>query len=73
MMDDDEYGAVSGINHWQGKPKYWENTCLSAALSTTDVLCVGSGLATGRCPIQGVLPIVHGITEVNKGQEPNRK
>jgi hypothetical protein len=37
MIDDDhDCGAISAMNEWQGKPKYWEKTCLSAALSTTD-------------------------------------
>jgi hypothetical protein len=36
MIDDDDCGAVGGMNEWQGKPKYWEETCPSAALSTTD-------------------------------------
>jgi hypothetical protein len=30
VMNDDECGA------WQGKPKYWEKTCPSAALSTVN-------------------------------------
>jgi hypothetical protein len=34
MDDDDECGAIIGI-FWQGKPKYSEQTYLSAALSTT--------------------------------------
>jgi hypothetical protein len=28
MTDDDECGASSGMNEWQGMPKYWEKTCL---------------------------------------------
>jgi hypothetical protein len=28
--------GVSGMNEWQVKPKYSEETCLSDALSTTD-------------------------------------
>jgi hypothetical protein len=35
MIDGDDCGAISGMNEWQGKPKYWEETCPSAALSTT--------------------------------------
>jgi hypothetical protein len=35
--DDNGYGAISGMNEWQGKPKYWEEICPSAALSTTDI------------------------------------
>jgi hypothetical protein len=36
ITDDDDCGAVSGMNEWQGKQKYSEKTCLSVALSTTD-------------------------------------
>jgi hypothetical protein len=36
MVDGDDCGAVSGMNEWQGKQMYWEETCPSAALSTTD-------------------------------------
>jgi hypothetical protein len=36
MIDDDDCGAVSEINQWQGKPKYSEETCPIAALCTTD-------------------------------------
>jgi hypothetical protein len=36
MIDDDDCGTVSGMNEWQGKPKYWEETCPSAAVSSTD-------------------------------------
>jgi hypothetical protein len=36
MIDGNNCGAVSGMNEWQGKRKYWEETCPSAALSTTD-------------------------------------
>jgi hypothetical protein len=32
----DSCGAVSGMNEWQGKLKYWEKTCPSATLPTTD-------------------------------------
>jgi hypothetical protein len=31
---DYDCGAVGGMNEWQDKPKYWEETCPSAALST---------------------------------------
>jgi hypothetical protein len=33
--DDDDCGAISGMYEWQGKPKYSEKTCPSAALSNT--------------------------------------
>jgi hypothetical protein len=36
MIDGDEYGAISGMNKWQGKLKYLEKTYPSAALSTID-------------------------------------
>jgi hypothetical protein len=32
----DYCGAVGGMNEWHGKPKFLEETCCSAALSTTD-------------------------------------
>jgi hypothetical protein len=35
-MIDDDCGANSRMNECQGKPKYPEKTCPSAALSTTD-------------------------------------
>jgi hypothetical protein len=36
MIADDGCGAISGVSDWQGKPKCSEETCLNAALSTTD-------------------------------------
>jgi hypothetical protein len=36
MIDGDDCGAVGGMNEWQGKLEYWEETCPSAAPSTTD-------------------------------------
>jgi hypothetical protein len=36
LDDNDDCGAISGMNEWQGKPKYSEETCPSAAMSTTD-------------------------------------
>jgi hypothetical protein len=42
MIDGDDCGAISGMNEWQGKPKYWKETCPSAALSTTNPMtCPG--------------------------------
>jgi hypothetical protein len=32
----DDFRALTGMNEWQGKLKYSEKACLSAALSTTD-------------------------------------
>jgi hypothetical protein len=26
MIDGDDSGAISGMNEWQGKPTYWEET-----------------------------------------------
>jgi hypothetical protein len=37
MIDGDDCGAISGMNKWQGKQKYWDKTCPSAALSTRDL------------------------------------
>jgi hypothetical protein len=34
--DDDGCGAMDGMNDWQGKLKYSEETCPNAALSTMD-------------------------------------
>jgi hypothetical protein len=36
------------------------------------VLCVGSGLATGRPPVEGVLPTVYRIKKVKKRPRPNK-
>jgi hypothetical protein len=36
MIDGDDCRAVSGMDEWQGKLKYWEETCPSVALSTKD-------------------------------------
>jgi hypothetical protein len=36
VIDGDDCGAVGGMDEWQGKPKYWEETCPSAAVSTTN-------------------------------------
>jgi hypothetical protein len=35
-IEGDDCGAVSGLNGWQGKPKYSEETSPSGALSNTD-------------------------------------
>jgi hypothetical protein len=32
MIDGDDCGAISGMNEWQGKQKYSEETCTGAAL-----------------------------------------
>jgi hypothetical protein len=36
MIGADDCGAISGMNEWQRKPKYSEEICPSAAVSTTD-------------------------------------
>jgi hypothetical protein len=36
MIDGDDFGSISGMNEWQGKPKYLEKTCARVTLSTTD-------------------------------------
>jgi hypothetical protein len=36
MIANDDYGAISGMNEWQGKPEYSEKTGLNAVLSTTN-------------------------------------
>jgi hypothetical protein len=41
-------GAISGMNEWQGKPKYLEGTCPNAALSTRDCTCSDRGSNLGN-------------------------
>jgi hypothetical protein len=48
MTDTDDCGALNGVNDWQGKPKYSENTCSSSALSTREPTGVGLGSNTYR-------------------------
>jgi hypothetical protein len=48
MIDDDGCAAISGINEWEGKRKYSEYTCCSAALSTTDPTWLEPGSNPGR-------------------------
>jgi hypothetical protein len=36
------------------------------------VLCVGSGLATGWSPVQGVLPTMYRIKKLKKWPRPNK-
>jgi hypothetical protein len=40
---------ISGMNEWQGKPKYSEKTSASAALSTTEPTQIDPGSNSGRC------------------------
>jgi hypothetical protein len=46
MIDGDGCGAISGMNEWQGKPKYWEKTCPSA--TTTDPTWLDPGSNPGH-------------------------
>jgi hypothetical protein len=48
MIDGDGCGTISGMNEWQGKPKYLEETCRSADLSTTDPTWPDPGSNQGR-------------------------
>jgi hypothetical protein len=47
MIDGDDCGAVSRMDAWQGKWKYREETCPSAALSTTDPTWLEAGSNPG--------------------------
>jgi hypothetical protein len=33
QIDGDDCGEISGMSEWQGKPKYWEETCPSDAVA----------------------------------------
>jgi hypothetical protein len=46
MIDGDDCKAITGMNEWQGKPKYSEE-CPSAALSTADPTGLDPGLEPG--------------------------
>jgi hypothetical protein len=48
MIDGDHCGAVSGMNEWQGKRKYSEETCPSAAMSTKYLTWLDPGSNPGR-------------------------
>jgi hypothetical protein len=48
MMDDDDFGAISGMNKLQGKLKYSEKPCSSADLSTTDLTSLNPGSRGGK-------------------------
>jgi hypothetical protein len=51
-IDGDDCEAISGMNEWQGKPTYSEETCPIAALSITDPTwpdtCLNSGRRGGK-------------------------
>jgi hypothetical protein len=48
MIDDDDCGAVGGMNEWQRKQKYSEKHCPSAALSAIDPTWFGPGCLIGK-------------------------
>jgi hypothetical protein len=48
MVDGDNCGAINGMNKWQGKPKYPEETCPSATLPTADPAWLDPGSNPGR-------------------------
>jgi hypothetical protein len=45
----DDCRATSGMNEWQGKPKYSEKTCPSITVSTTDPTKCYPSSNPGRC------------------------
>jgi hypothetical protein len=47
MIDGDDYGAVGGMNEWQGKQQYSEKTCPAAVLFTTKLTLPHTGLNLG--------------------------
>jgi hypothetical protein len=47
MIDDEDCGAIGGMNEWQGKPEYWEETCVSAAVSSIDPTSLDAGSNPG--------------------------
>jgi hypothetical protein len=58
IRDGDNFGAISGMIEWQGKPKYSEKTCPGAAVITTDTtsLDLDSNLGCSRrCRLLTVL------------------
>jgi hypothetical protein len=48
MIHHDDCGEISEMNDWQGKPKYSEETCPSAALSTPNPTWLDQGSNPGR-------------------------
>jgi hypothetical protein len=72
--------------NWQGRQKYWEKTCLSATLSTTNPKWPDLGsnpgprggkpatnrLSYGTAPNKGMLTVQHGQTDHYKFKD-NRK
>jgi hypothetical protein len=47
MIDGNDFGAISGLNEWQGKPKLSEETRLSAVLATTNTTRLEPGSYPG--------------------------
>jgi hypothetical protein len=47
------------MNEWQGKPKYWEETCPSAAMCTPDPTRLEPGSNPGR---RGAKPATNRLT-----------
>jgi hypothetical protein len=71
--------AVWGMNRlrslerWdRGSESHSRHGCLCAFILFV-VLCVGSGLATGRSPVQGVLPTVYKIEKLKKRPRSNKE
>jgi hypothetical protein len=54
MVDADDCGATCGINEWQGKPKYLEETSPNAPLSTTNPTRLELGSNPGRLCVKPV-------------------
>jgi hypothetical protein len=46
-LDGDDCGSISGIDKWQGKPTYSEETCPIAALYPIHPTRLGPGLEAG--------------------------
>jgi hypothetical protein len=67
-IDGDECGAINGINEWQGKPKYWEETRNSAALSNTDHTRFDPGSNQGQ---RGGKPVTNRLKSGAVGGKPN--
>jgi hypothetical protein len=59
--------GIMGSNPTQGTDVY-----ILCLFSVCIVLCVGSGLATGWSPVQGILPTVYRVTKLTKRPRPNK-
>jgi hypothetical protein len=58
--------GIVGSNPTQGMDACVRLLCVCV------VLCIGSGLATGWSPVQGVLPTVYGIKKLKKRPSPTK-